>query len=72
MMILTDIVDILESRTKPTKNLKTYVIHGYLNIKNITEAKIKVFFSGRLANEVTDIFLSRSVIETGNKEEKDC
>ena len=41
-------------------------------MKNITEAKIKVFFSGCLANEVTDIFLSRSVIETGNKEEKDC
>ena len=30
-----------------------------------------LFFSGRLANEVTDIFLSRSVVETGNKEEKD-
>ena len=33
---------------------------------------MKVLFSGRLANAVTDIFLSRSVIETGNKEEKDC
>ena len=34
-----DIVDIWESRPKPTKNLKTYVIRGYLsNIKNITEA----------------------------------
>ena len=71
MIILTDIVDIQESRPTPTKNLKQYVIHRYLNIKNITEAKIKVLFSGRLANEVTGIFLSRSVIETGNKEEKD-
>ena len=63
-MILTDFIDIQESRPKPTKHLNTYVIRGYFNIKNITEAKIKVLFSGRLANEVIDILFSRSVIET--------
>ena len=72
MVILTDIVDIQESRPKPIKNLKQYIMRRYLNIKNIPEAKIKSLFSSLLTNEMTDIFLSRSVIETEKKEEKDC
>ena len=70
VVILTDSFDIQESRRKPIQHLKQYVIRRYLNIKNIPEATIKMLFWGRLANVVTDIFLSKSVIETEKKKKK--